>query len=239
MDRKDIYDAVWKRRSVRKYLDRRIEGDKIEALTEAVRSLNGASGLTMEFVEDSDSFHSIKTFRFKNVRSVIVLKGKTDDPDLYEKCGYYGEQIVLEATSLGLGTCWVALTFNKKSKSLNIGADEEMVCVVSVGYGAEAMAEPTSVPDAPHRRTKSVSDFLGGGTDAPDWVKAAVKSVQFAPTAMNSQKARFRYAGGALTVEIPPGRLNMVDLGISKLHFELAAGGRFPLGTPSEFAKDG
>jgi len=238
VERKDLYDAVWKRRSVRKYLDRHIEGDKIEILRESVRSLNEASGLTIEFVEDSDSFHSIKTFRFKNVRSVIVLKGKANDPDLYEKCGYYGEHIVLEATSLGLGTCWVALTFNKKSESLNIKGDEEMVCVISVGYGAEAMAEPTSVPDTPHRKTKSVSDFLNGNTNVPDWVTAGVKAAQFAPTAMNRQRTRFHFVDGTLSAETPGGRLNMVDFGITKFHFELAADGNFELGSPCTFGKN-
>jgi hypothetical protein len=64
-----------------------------------------------------------------------------------------------------------------------------------------------------------------------------MKSVQFAPTAMNSQKTRFRYIDGTLYAEIPPEKLNMVDLGITKLHFELAAGGKFELGSPGAFSK--
>ncbi|MCL2295614.1 MAG: nitroreductase family protein, partial [Methanomassiliicoccaceae archaeon] len=201
--------------------------------------LNERSGLTMELIEDSDSFRSVKAIRFKNVRSVIAVKGKTDDPDLREKCGYYGEQIVLEAAALGLGTCWVAVSFNKKSISLNIKDDETIVCGIPVGYGAEDMIEPTAVPDVPpHRKTKSVSEFLGGNTDVPDWVTSAMKAVQFAPTAINSQKTRFTYDGGTLSAEIKPGDLNMVDFGITKLHFELAAGGKFSLGTPGKFVKE-
>ena len=30
------------------------------------------------------------------------------------KLGYYGEKIVLKAQEMGLNTCWVAGTFNKK-----------------------------------------------------------------------------------------------------------------------------
>jgi len=69
-------------------------------------------------------------------------------------------------------------------------------------------------------------------------VTSAMKAVQFAPSARNSQKTRFSYADGTLSAEIRPGKLNMVDLGITKFHFELAAGGKFPLGSPSEFVRN-
>jgi len=238
MENKELIDAIWMRRSVRKYLDKRIEESKIEILRESISSLNKTSGLTMELIEESDSFRSIKAFMFKNIRTVIAVKGKANDPDLNEKCGYYGEQIVLEATALGLGTCWVAATFNKKSDSLNIKDDESIVCAIPVGYGAENLSEPASVPDVPQRKTISISKFLDGNTNVPDWVAAGMKAVQFAPTAMNSQKARFKYADGKLSIQIPSGKLNMVDLGIIKFHFEIVANGKFHLGTPSEFVKE-
>jgi len=236
MEKKDLYNAIWKRKSVRKYLDKQIEKSKVDAVRESISSLNEISGLTMEFIEDGGSFRSVLALMFKNVRSVIVLKGKTDDPYLYEKCGYYGEQIVLEATVLGLGTCWV-MAFNKKCDSLK-GADETVACTITVGYGAEGMSESTKVPLAPHRKTRSISDFLNGNTKVPEWVTSAMKAVQFAPSARNSQKVRFDHADGKLSAKIPDGRMNMIDLGIAKFHFELAAGGVFELGSPGEFRKN-
>jgi len=236
MDDKILYDSIWKRRSVRKYREKRIEKEKIDALKDSVSKLNDISGLTMEFVEESDCLHPLMTMMFRNVRSVISVKGRTNDPDLNEKCGYYGERIILEATALGLGTCWVA-GIKKKNRSLNVKDDETVVCAITVGYGAEEIPGSSSVPDAPHRKTKSISEFLDGKTDVPEWVASAMKAVQFAPTAMNSQKTRFRYTDGVLAAEIPDGRLNMVDLGITKLHFELAAGGKFALGSPGIFTK--
>jgi len=238
MEDSEVYNAIWKRTSVRKYNEKHIEKNKMDALRISISKLNEISGLTMEFIEISDSFHTFKAFSFKNVRSVISVKGKTDDPDLYEKCGYYGERIVLEATALGLGTCWVAATFNKKCSSLNVRGNETIVCGIPVGYGAEEMSTSAEIPDAPYRKTKSVSEYLGGNTNVPEWVTSAMKAVQFAPTAMNSQKTRFSYADGKLSAEAPTGKLSTVDFGITKLHFELAAGGKFPLGTPSEFKKD-
>jgi len=242
MDKNELYNAVWKRRSVRKYNDKRIEEEKIESLKRSIYALNEESGLTMEFFENSDAFNTFKAVGFKGVRSVIAVKGKTSDPDLFEKCGYYGEKLILKATALGLGTCWVAMGFNRNV--LNIKADEEIACAVPIGYGAEEMIKPSGIPDAPHRKTISISEFLDGKTDVPDWVKEAVKSVQFAPTARNSQKTRFRFADGEVTAEIPSSKvgifdkLNMIDLGITKLHFELAAGGKFSCGSPGKFEKE-
>ena len=242
MENSDLYNAIWKRRSVRKYLEKQIDEDKIRQLEGTISALNELSGLNIEFIENSDAFRSVKAVRFKNVRSVIVIKGRTNDPDRFEKCGYYGEQIILEATALGLGTCWVAVSYSKSS--LKTKDDEDIVCVISIGYGAEGISGSADVPDAPHRKTISISEFLDGSTDVPDWVTAAMKAVQFAPTALNSQKARFKYADGTLSVMIPSSRigttdkLNLIDLGIIKLHFELAAGGRFSSGTPGEFVKD-
>ncbi|MCL2317507.1 MAG: nitroreductase family protein [Methanomassiliicoccaceae archaeon] len=241
MDNNELYNAVWRRRSVRKYNEKKIEPEKIEALKSAISSLNEESGLTIEFFENSEAFNSFKTVGFKGVRSVIAVKGKTSDPDLFEKCGYYGEKLLLKATALGLGTCWVAMGFSRNG--LNIKADEEIACAVPIGYGAEEIVYPQGIPDAPHRKTISISEFLDGKTDVPDWVKTAVKSVQFAPTARNSQKTRFRFTDGQVTADIPSSKvgifdkLNMIDLGITKLHFELAAGGKFSYGSPGRFEK--
>lgn len=73
------------------------------------------SGLHMQLVLDEpkgfDGFmaHYGKFSGVKNYIAVIGKKGR----DLEEKCGYYGEKVVLYAQRLGLNTCWVALTYSK------------------------------------------------------------------------------------------------------------------------------
>lgn len=242
MDNRDLYNAIWKRKSVRKYLDTHIEKSKMDFLNHIISDLNAKSGLTIEFIEVNSAFNTAKSLGiFKNVRSILVFKGKTDDPNLCEKCGYYGEHVILAATDLGLGTCWVAgmmslVMFNKKS--IDIKDDERIVCVSPIGYSVEGMSESTGIPEKPHRKTISAAEFLNGNTEVPEWVSVGIKAVQFAPTAMNSQKSRFTYDGKDLTIAIPPkSDLNMVDLGITKCHFELAAEGKFELGSPSKFIR--
>ncbi len=61
----------------------------------------------------------------------FVLK----EPNLAEKAGYYGEQLVLLAQSLGLNTCWIALTFKKIKDAYKLNKNEKMQLFIGVGYG--------------------------------------------------------------------------------------------------------
>ena len=49
------------------------------------------------------------------MNNYLVFAGPENDPDLDEKCGYYGERIILTATTMGLGTCWVGGTYDRTS----------------------------------------------------------------------------------------------------------------------------
>lgn len=51
---------------------------------------------------------------FSGVNSYFAMAGRRADLCLREKVGYWGEKLVLEATRLGLGTCWVGGTFDRR-----------------------------------------------------------------------------------------------------------------------------
>ena len=73
------------------------------------------SGLYIQLVKDEPkAFDSFMAHygKFSGVRNYIAMIGKKG-PDLDEKCGYYGERLVLKAQQLGLNTCWVAMTYSK------------------------------------------------------------------------------------------------------------------------------
>lgn len=63
--------------------------------------------------------------KFSGVRNYIACVGPAS-PDLDEKVGYYGEYLVLLAQSLGLNTCWVALTFSKGKTPCTVGPGEKL-----------------------------------------------------------------------------------------------------------------
>lgn len=226
-------EAIYERVSRRTYLNTPIDKDKIDFINRSIDDANKKSGLTIIFVEDgSKAFNSFgKSYgMFKGVRSIILLKGEKADPNLKEKVGYYGEILALEATKLGLGTCWVGGTFDRAILSSN--KNEEIVCVLTVGnVPLDKPLKERMIYKVTHRKTKSIEEFYDGKGTVPDWFIDAIKAVQKAPSAINSQKFRFNYREGEIIASIPNTyQFDLVDLGIAKLHFELSAGCKFELG---------
>ncbi|MBQ9486000.1 MAG: nitroreductase, partial [Clostridia bacterium] len=143
----------------------------------------------------------------------IALFGKKG---LCETVGYYGEELVLKAQEIGLNTCWVALTFNKKMVKKLKGAGEKLYCVIALGYG-----ETQGVP----HKSKSESVLTKVVGDAPEGFYDGVKAALLAPTAINQQKFLINCENGKVSVvKKGAGFYAALDLGIVKYHFEKASG---------------
>ena len=103
----NILDAIAIRKSRRAYLSDPIPPSILERLMELMAEFNREQGLSFRFIEDgSAAFASLARSygMFSGVKALMVLAGKKDDPNRREKCGYFGERLVLEATAYGLGT---------------------------------------------------------------------------------------------------------------------------------------
>ena len=212
----DMMDLMRARHSVRQYLDRPIPGDVRAALDACARELNAEGGLNIQLIYDEPECFSSRMARygrFENAKNYIAMVGRKA-PDLEERCGYYGERLVLKAQALGLNTCWVALTHGR-SRAI-VGAGEREVIIIALGYG-RTQGSP--------RRSKAPGDVSDLAADSPAWFRRGVEAALLAPTAVNQQKFRFERNGGAVTARA--GRFGTqlrVDLGIVKCHFELGAG---------------
>ena len=232
--------AIRNRISRRSYLQTPIAAELQEDIRAGVDGLNRESGLAFAFAEDAGkAFTSMRKSygMFSGVRSVIVLKGAADLPDLAEKLGYYGEQLMLDLTDMGLGTCWVGGTFDRGQFAIPNG--ETMLCVITVGHVAEQSTREKLIRHALSRKRKPVSPRLRGYETAPAWVLAAMEAVRLAPSAVNRQKPVFTYDGGTVTAAVDASRaMDWIDLGIAKLHFAEAAGGRFTFGQDGRFLKE-
>ena len=212
-----LMEAMAARHSVRAYKDEAIPPE-IRARLDACAadcSREGGVRIAVQY-DDPDGFDSRLAHygSFRNVRNYIVLAGKKGD-DFELRCGYYGEKLVLEAQRLGLNTCWVALTFNKRSVRRLLAPDERLCMVIALGYG--------QTQGTPHRG-KARAD-VSRGQDVPDWFAAGVEAALLAPTAVNQQKFLFTYRDGQAYLRIKGlGTCLKTDLGIVKYHFEAASG---------------
>lgn len=234
--------AIEIRKSRRSYLQAPISQEHIAILAATIKNVNSISGLNVELIEDgSGAFKGLlrNYGLFQGVRSLIVFKGNTSDISLKEKSGYYGEKIVLEATKLGLGTCWVGGTYQRGNSVFNLADQEELVCVVTIGNVGEAYTMKEKVIfGLMHRKTKSAETLYEADSKPPQWFLDGISAVQKAPTAVNSQKFRFSYISGKITAYVPDtAGFDLVDLGIGKLHFETGAGnGKFDTGNYGLFS---
>lgn len=238
----NIVQAIDKRKSRRTYSPEPIAQDKAALLRSRAEEYNLRSGLTIRFMERGGEafFQALKSYGFfKGVSSLFVLKGPAQDPYLKEKAGYYGELLVLEATALGLGTCWVGATY--EASAIRKSAKEELVCVITIGnVPAEETLKERLIFKTLHRKSKSIEEMLDIENEPPTWIKMGMKAVQKAPSARNTQKVTFSYRDDILRASVPEnGKFDLVDLGIAKIHFALAAGGRFEPGNNGRYIPSG
>lgn len=134
----DIITAMENRHAVRAYDgDKKIEQDKLDIIRERVEQLNAESGLHIQLVTDEPkAFDGFMAHygKFSGVTNYIALIGKKSDK-LNEVCGYYGEQLVLLSSQLGLDSYWVAMSYAKVKNAYDIARGEKLCCVISLGYG--------------------------------------------------------------------------------------------------------
>ncbi|MDU2131464.1 MAG: nitroreductase family protein, partial [Finegoldia magna] len=176
----DILELMHKRHSVRKYLDEEIDISVKKIIEEKVDEVNRESNLNIKAVfDDKEGFNSrlAKYGKFENVNNFLIMKGVGND--LSETCGYYGEKLVMELMNLDLGSCWVALTYNKKNIKKYIEPNENLVIVISFGIPANL---------GYNRKSKLPKQVSNVNDDSPQWFKDGVDCALNAPTAINQQK---------------------------------------------------
>ena len=218
-----LQEAIVARHSVRKYIDKPIEENLFKILQEKVEECNKVGNLHIQLViNEPKAFKGKMAYgTFSGVSNYFAMVGKKAD-DLSERVGYYGEQLVLLAETLGLNTCWVGLTYNNIKEAYEKSNDEKLCCMIALGYG-----------DDPGRnlKRKTVQQVSNASDITPAWFKKGVEAALLAPTAVNQQKFSFEYIGMKNNRHIVKAckgfsliGYTKMDLGIAKFHFEIGSG---------------
>jgi hypothetical protein len=164
---------------------------------------------------------------------LLVFIADERAPFADQHAGYTGEGVILEATRLGLDTCWIGGFFSadKVRRVVDLAAGERVYSISPLGFARESTSatEKAMQGMAGARKRKCIEELAPGiGTTWPDWAVAAVETARLSPSAMNRQPWRFRFDGHALTVSKDSGFetpkvTKRLDCGIAMLHAELGA----------------
>ncbi len=219
-------EAIIQRHSVRRYVHKPLSDEIVERLRKKIEECNAEGELHIQLVcNETRAFTGFFSYgKFSGVENYIVMVGKKAD-DLDERVGYYGEQLVLLAQTLGLNTCWVGLSYRKVDKAYIVGDDEKLTCMIALGYGATQGFK---------RKSKTAEQVSNISNDSPEWFRKGVEAALLAPTAINQQKFSFTLLPIEQGTEAKPKVLakrgfsmvgyTKMDLGIARLHFEIGAG---------------
>ncbi|KHD37503.1 nitroreductase [Clostridium acetobutylicum] len=239
----DLIGAIDVRHSRRKYTSDLIDSNKVIHLENLIEKINKKANLHLQLIlNDGKAFENIRKSygMFSGVQNYIALVGKNDKL-LREKVGYYGEKIVLEATTMNLGTCWVGGSFDKEACSAAIEENEILLGVITVGNVSKNFSiKEKLIFKAIHRKSKKVEEMCETKGEVPEWFKDGMMAVKKAPSAINKQPVRFRFENSTVTAAVKDDNEDeQIDLGIAKLHFEIGAkGGKWQWGNGAKFTKE-
>lgn len=172
--------------------------------------------------------------RVAGAPSAVVFSVHTKAPHHMEAAGYLGEGIVLHATSMGLGTCWIAGSFSRSEVAQRLVMEEgwKVVAITPVGFASDtAPAGPWIVGLFAHSRTRKPLAGIVSGLPPGSWPRnldKVLESARWAPSAMNKQPWHFTVDESGVTLSVDASALSLsslkhLDCGIAMLHFEVAA----------------
>ena len=158
----DLYEAIKSRYSVRSYLNKPVEQEKLDRILDAARlAPSGSNRQPWKFVVVRDAETRKKLVPACSSQEFVgqapvVIAGVGLMPDRMMSCGVPGdpvdvaialEHVALAATAEGLGTCWIG-SFHQDQvrKVLDVPANSKVVEVMTLGYPADHPQPKTRKP---------------------------------------------------------------------------------------------
>ena len=179
------------------------------------------------------------TIRGANDFLAITVK---DQPYAMEAVGYQFENLVLYATDMGLGTVWLAGTFNRKDfKNVIEISDEDLFpCICPVGYPGQkrSFIEKITRASLGSKKRKEwdklffLDDFsksltkegAGSYADALDMLRLAPSATNAQPWAVVKEGDKFHFfCNYKNSINNDVKKIKHLDLGIALSHFHQTA----------------
>ncbi len=252
---KSIIDLIKKRTSWRTYSlellseETRLELKQILKLTDTKSPIDsGKKNCRFELITipevEPDKRKQLGTYGMISGAQEFIV-GLSQKSEFYKtNFGYFFETIILKATDLELGTCWLGGTFNRSNFSqLAECQDEEVVpAITPIGYPKKRRAKEKIIRRMVGAKNRKAGEklFFQNDFDTPLSFKdigdysTLLEMVRLAPSAGNRQPWRILKEDESETyhfyVKYPEGKLASnyrafvkIDIGIAICHFDLTA----------------
>lgn len=229
------YEAIFYRRSRRKFKPVGLpekKFDQLSSVCQTFRPFPEARAVLVEGPGDRIYRGFIGSYgKIEDAPGFIAFVGNMNSPRVQEAIGYTGEGIILEATSLGIGTCWVGGYFYPKAVAdqISIEQNEHILAVTPIGIPKESFSFQEKLMTGFGRlhRRKQLDELM---TQKPEqeWMQTALEAARLAPSAVNRQPWRFVLGDRSISITLDRTHdthkiSRRLDCGIAMLHLELGA----------------
>jgi nitroreductase len=248
-----MIDVINRRVSVRTYSDQAIEGEKKQKMLDLMNSENkGPFGNKVRFAmvdlteAERNETRSLGTYGFIRGAKLYVVGAVKDGLGSMEDLGYCFENMILAATGLGLGTCWLGGTFNRANfaRRINVSGDEVVPAISPIGYALDKRSARERllrrIAKSDQRKPWEELFFDGNmntplSRDSAGGYAEVLDCVRLGPSASNNQPWRVVKQSAQSAFHFYLKRtwgydkfnaridLQRVDMGIAMCHFNLAA----------------
>lgn len=242
----DVKKAVQDRVSIRSYEERSLTKEDKSKLMDFNASLTNPFGVDVkvQYISKDKGAEDVQLGTYGTIRGAKDFLAITvkDQPYAMEAVGYQFENLVLYATDMGLGTVWLAGTFNRKDfKNVIEISDEDLFpCICPVGYPGQkrSFIEKITRASLGSKKRKEwdklffLDDFsksltkegAGRYTDALDMLRLAPSATNAQPWAVVKEGDKFHFFcnyKNSLNNDVK--KIKHLDLGIALSHFHQTA----------------
>ena len=162
----ETLEAINSRRSIRKYMDKPVEFEKITNILDAATKAPSAGNLQgWKFILVTDralikqvAGYSIEQYWIQSAPILIIVCAMPEKHEMYyglrgkrlyniQDCAAAIENILLASTDSGLGSCWVGAFEEEKIRTLfAIPSSIRPQAIISIGYSDETPKERSVIP---------------------------------------------------------------------------------------------
>ncbi len=242
----DVKKAVQDRVSIRSYEERSLTKEDKSKLMDFNASLTNPFGVDVkvQYISKDKGAEDVQLGTYGTIRGAKDFLAITvkDQPYAMEAVGYQFENLVLYATDMGLGTVWLAGTFNRKDfKNVIEISDEDLFpCICPVGYPGQkrSFIEKITRASLGSKKRKEwdklffLDDFsksltkedAGRYTDALNMLRQAPSATNAQPWAVVKEGDKFHFfCNYKNSINKDVKKIKHLDLGIALSHFHQTA----------------